>query len=187
MEKAPGIQLSELWGEMHSQKKYGIIKQLVGFEKALTTAKLPAYGSLYYSDDLPKHISAIALPVMDVNGSTKSFSIGPTNNRKYFDDGRGTLELDRGPCKSNFFQQSKLSLFRANQKGRLLEQYVTVNAQREQISIAKINRMPQRQGLFNGPGQYRPSRTTKDKALEDYHKISAHILPKDSSSHSPVL
>jgi hypothetical protein len=187
MEKAPGIQLSELWDEMHSQKKYGIIKQLVGFEKALATAKLPAYGSLYYSDDLPKPISAIALPVMDVNGSKKSFSIGPTNNRKYFDDGRGTLELDRGPCKSNFFQQSKLSLFRANKKGRLLEQYVTANAQREQISIAKINRTPQRQGLFNGPGQYRPSRTTKDKALEDYHKISAHILPKDSSSHSPVL
>lgn len=64
---------------------------------------------------------------------------------------------------------------------------MTANAKREQFSIAKINRPPQRQGLFNGPGQYCPSRTTKDKVLEDYLKISAHTLPKDSSSHSPVL
>ncbi|KAF2433877.1 hypothetical protein EJ08DRAFT_668550 [Tothia fuscella] len=168
MEKAPGIQLSKLWDELQGNKKYGIIQQLVGFEKALATAKLPAYGSLYYSDDLLESTSAIALPVMDVNGSTKSFSIGPTNNRKYFDDGRGTLELDRGPWRS-------------------LEQYVTANAQREKISIARINRTPQRQGLFDGPGQYRPSRTTKDKVLDDYQKISAHVLPRDSSTHSPVL
>jgi hypothetical protein len=68
-----------------------------------------------------------------------------------------------------------------------LEQYVPANAQREQNSIEKIDQPPQMQGLFNGPGQYRPSRTTKHKALDDDDKISAHILPKDSSAHSPVL
>jgi hypothetical protein len=104
MEKAAGIQLSDVWEGMQSRKKYDIIKQLVGFEKAFATAKLPAYGSLYYSDDLPKPTPAIALPVIDMNDCQKSFSIGPTNGRKYFDDGRGILELDRGPCESNIIQ-----------------------------------------------------------------------------------
>lgn len=117
MKKAHGVQLSELWDELHSQKKFRIIKQLVGFEKALATAKLPAYGSLYYSDDLPEPTSAIALPVINVNRSAKSFSIGPTNNRKYFDDGRGTLELERGSCKSNFFNSQNCLYFLLIKKG----------------------------------------------------------------------
>jgi len=136
MEKAPGIQLSELWDGMHSRKKYDIIKQLVGFEKAFAAAKLPAYGSLYYSDNLPESTLAIALPGMDVKGRDESFSICPTKNRKHFDDGRGTLDLDRGPCKSNLFQKSKLSLFYTNRTGCSLKQYVTANA--------NVNRFPSR-------------------------------------------
>jgi hypothetical protein len=102
MEKAPGIQLSEVWESMHSREKYVIIKQLAGFERLFASSKFPAYGSLYYSYDLPSPTPAIVLPIMDVKGCQKSFSIGPTNNRKYFDDGRGVLDLDRGPCKSNW-------------------------------------------------------------------------------------
>lgn len=102
MEKAPGIQLSKVWEGMHSRDKYIIVKQLVGFDKLFTQVKFPAYGSLYYSHDLPMPTPSVALPAMDVAGCQKFFVVGPTNNRKYFDDGRGALEFDRGPCKFNW-------------------------------------------------------------------------------------
>lgn len=68
-----------------------------------------------------------------------------------------------------------------------MEQYVAANAQRERISIAKVDQPPQTQGLFHGPGQYRPSRTVKYKVLDDYDRISASILPKDPMAHTPAL
>ncbi|KAH8589704.1 kinase subdomain-containing protein [Bisporella sp. PMI_857] len=168
MEKATGIQLSEVWDTMHSRKKYDIIKQLVGFDKSYSTADLPAYGSLYYSCDLHNSTAAIPLPAVSSSGNQTSFSIGPTNNRKYFDDGRGDLELDRGPWRS-------------------VEQYVTANVNREQRSITEIDAPPQTHGLFNGPGQYRPSTNLKLNVLQDYLKISIHALPKDNSTHTPTL
>ena len=99
MEKAPGIPLSEVWESLHSRKKFEIIQQLVQFEASFA-AEFPAYGSLYYSHDLPTKTPAIQLPA--VKASQKRFSIGPTNNRKCFDDGRDRLHLDRGPCKRYF-------------------------------------------------------------------------------------
>ncbi len=30
------------------------------------------------------------------------FAIGPTNNRLFFDEGRGTVHVDRGPCMKIF-------------------------------------------------------------------------------------
>lgn len=85
MEKVRGVQLSSVWEDLHLLKKSKIVTQLAGFDKYLVSNPLPAYGSLYYSEDPSGH---------------SKFTMGPTNNRRFFDDGRGSLDLDRGPCKS---------------------------------------------------------------------------------------
>ncbi|KAB8205413.1 hypothetical protein BDV34DRAFT_195889 [Aspergillus parasiticus] len=84
MEKVPGVKLSHFWDDMHAKKKSQIVTQLVMFDKALASNPFPEYGSLYCAEDGPRD---------------DNFVIGPTTNRRYFDDGRGTLTLDRGPCK----------------------------------------------------------------------------------------
>ncbi|KAF2463221.1 uncharacterized protein BDR25DRAFT_329889 [Lindgomyces ingoldianus] len=121
------------------------LSELVRFQSYFV-AEFPVYGSLYYN----------------------TFCVGPTNNRKYFDDGRGRLHLDRGPW-------------------RTLEEYVTANAEREQMSIREIKEWPPMQGLFGGLDQYQPSNATKQRVLEDYQNISTLILPRVTSTHAPAL
>ncbi|RLL96198.1 hypothetical protein CFD26_100335 [Aspergillus turcosus] len=152
MEKSPGIKLSHVWDDMHVLKKSEIVTQLVRFDASLASNPLPAYGSLYYAQD--------------ANGD--KFAVGPTNNRKYFDDGRATLPLDHGPWDS-------------------VEQYVLANARREKQSIINLPPSRRLQGLFNGPGQYQPSRKTKLRALDCYMKVARHLLPKITETHRPVL
>jgi hypothetical protein len=86
MEKVSGVQLSKFWDDMEVMQKSKIVANIVRFEKSLAVNPFRAYGSLYYSD----------------GDATKKgdFTVGPTNNRKYFDDGRGSLVLDRGSCRS---------------------------------------------------------------------------------------
>jgi hypothetical protein len=89
MEKAPGVALSQLWGELDFRQKVSIIDQLVGYEKQFETCDFPASGSLYYSEDLK-------------NGGIKvantSFAVGPIVSRQWFDEGRGQIDVYRGPC-----------------------------------------------------------------------------------------
>lgn len=101
MQKAPGIQLSEVWDTLHSRQRFKIVQQLVKFQSSFV-AEFPAYGSLYYSGDLPATASAVELTATTWKNRPHTFCVGPTNNRKYFDDGRGRLHLDRGPCKGGF-------------------------------------------------------------------------------------
>ncbi|KAL2826613.1 hypothetical protein BDW59DRAFT_171719 [Aspergillus cavernicola] len=82
--------LSQFWDDISTVNKAQIVKQLVQFDKALASNPFPQYRSLYHADD--------------ANGPDR-FVVGPTTNRQYFDDGRVSLDLDRGPyCYITLFQ-----------------------------------------------------------------------------------
>lgn len=101
MEKVPGVKLTTVWDAMHSQKKLEVVQQLVQYEKAFATSRFPAYGGLYYAKDVQNG----GVPTTyEYNQAIpeRRFVIDPTNNRKYFDDERGQLSLDRGPCEFLF-------------------------------------------------------------------------------------
>ncbi|KAE8356827.1 phosphotransferase enzyme family protein [Aspergillus coremiiformis] len=153
MEKVPGVQLSQLWTEMHQLKKSQIVTQLVQFDQALASNPFSEYGSLYYTDH---------------EARSDSFVVGPTTNRKYYDDGRRALGLDRGPWRS-------------------AEEYLVAAAQREKESIVHLGASPRLHGLFKGPGQYQPSTATKHRALDGYIRVSKYLLPKNLATHKPVL
>ncbi|EFE43081.1 hypothetical protein TRV_02162 [Trichophyton verrucosum HKI 0517] len=156
MEKAPGAQLSKFWDNMNVIQKSKIVENIVLFEKSLALNPFSAYGSLYYSD------------CDTTEGFTESgFTVGPTNNRKYFDDGRHSLALDRGPWFS-------------------VEDYIAANAKRERVSITSLGASPRLQGIFNGPGLYQPSQSAKLRALDLYLSISKYTLPKNKETHEGV-
>ena len=97
MEKMPGIKLATVWDSMHNRNKLEVVKQLVQYDRGVVTTHFPAYGGLYYPGDVRE--AAIPMTHQESNERAEGrFVIGPTNSRKYFDDGRATLLLDRGPC-----------------------------------------------------------------------------------------
>ncbi|KAM5435848.1 hypothetical protein MferCBS31731_006106 [Microsporum ferrugineum] len=154
MEKVPGAQLSRFWDEMEVMQKSKVVANIVQFEKSLAQNPFCEYGSLYYSDG-------------DTT-SKRDFIVGPTNNRKYFDDGRSSLVLDRGPWSS-------------------AEEYIIANAKRERESIGALGPSPRLQGIFNGPGQYQPSEAAKLHALDLYLNLSHYLLPKKKEASKAVL
>lgn len=103
----PGLELENLWEDITGRQKYEIVKQLIGFEKSFAATRFTSYGSLYYAKDVPK-VSGNEVLYVNEDGTEfqcSAFAIGPTNNRMSFDEGRGTVPVDQGPCTklSNFF------------------------------------------------------------------------------------
>ncbi|KAJ5476250.1 Aminoglycoside phosphotransferase [Penicillium sp. IBT 31633x] len=87
------------------------------------------------------------------------YAVGPTTNRKLFDDGRDAVNSNRGPWAS-------------------IEDYVIVRARRELACP---------QGLFYGPGQYQPTATRKQVTLKNFLKVAKVLSPKDKEISKPVL
>ena len=51
----------------------------------------------------------------------------------------------------------------------------------------RLRNSPKPQGLFYGPGQYRPTSTPKLLALTNYLKVAHHILPKEASFRASTM
>lgn len=99
MERSGGVELGKVWDDMSWNKRLGVVKTLVGYEKAFVSANLPMYGSLYYAKDLPSPDPSQFLDPVNLVGTGGAFAIGPTTNRAFFDQGRDSVEVNRGPCK----------------------------------------------------------------------------------------
>ncbi|KAE8315097.1 kinase-like domain-containing protein [Aspergillus transmontanensis] len=82
IEKQPGVMLSDAWDSLKGKQRAQLVLQVVDFEKTLAATKINGFGSF------GKEVQ-----------STK-FAIGPTNHRTFFDFGRGSLDIDRGPWAS---------------------------------------------------------------------------------------
>ena len=101
MDKVLGVPLDRVWGSMEIQDRFSVAKDIAKYQQAWMSSSFELYGSLYYAQDLdvpsqsPLHIdyhsNTIAKP---------KFAIGPSTGREFNDDGRATVEFDKGPCKN---------------------------------------------------------------------------------------
>lgn len=99
MKRIIGHQLSDVWNDMSQAQRFGLVRSLVAIEAKLVKTEMPGYGSLYYRDDYPDGMSMD--DVLSPAGSTANrFVLGPSTDRPFWVDGRGALDLDRGPCTS---------------------------------------------------------------------------------------
>ncbi|KAE8349515.1 kinase-like domain-containing protein [Aspergillus coremiiformis] len=96
MERLGGIPLGDVWYSMTPREQHKMMKQLVEWETRLMSLEFPAYGSIYYRNDLPSEKS-IPLP-----GQTEvKFCIGPIVHYSWWHGERSTLNIDRGPWLSS--------------------------------------------------------------------------------------
>ncbi len=61
-------------------------------------------------------------------------------------------------------------------QGQTTEDFVIATARREIACIMALQEFPRPQGLFYGPGQYRPTSTSKLSALTNYLKVAQYLL-----------
>ncbi|RDW83787.1 aminoglycoside phosphotransferase family protein [Aspergillus mulundensis] len=173
MEKQHGVMLSEVWGALKGKHRAQLVLQVVDFENILAATKFPGYGSLYYKEDLPSSADMLSSSLyVDNTGKevqSTNFAIGPTNHRAFFDFGKGSLDIDRGPWSS-------------------AAEYVIAVAKRE-IATAKAGLMYplMPEGLFYGPRQYQPTNAKKLATLRNYLKVAPYTLPESLTSHASVL
>lgn len=97
MEKAAGILLFKIWGEISLSDKLELVKRLTAFERELCSLQLPAYGSLYlrsFGGGLPnfKPLGIEADP-------SQSYCVGRSADRVYAPEDVEGLNIDLGPCK----------------------------------------------------------------------------------------
>ncbi|KAF2132436.1 phosphotransferase enzyme family protein [Dothidotthia symphoricarpi CBS 119687] len=168
MERSGGVELSKIWDNMPWGQRLEIVRTLVGYEKAFVSASFPMYGSLYYAKDLLSPSLGQFLDPADSRDKREAFVVGPTTNRAFFDQGRDSSEIDRGPWLS-------------------INELVHSRAERELACIEKFSSYPSQQGLFGGPDQYRPTKALKVEVLQNYLKVATQILPKDVSLSKPTL
>jgi hypothetical protein len=96
MEKARGIELSQVWEDLDLDNKMHILDAIVAIETKFSHVRLPGNGSLYFADELPR-ISDIGsrapLPLTD-----SPFVVGPSVELTFWEGDRSNMPIDRGPC-----------------------------------------------------------------------------------------
>ena len=71
--------------------------------------------------------------------------------------------------------------------GSSVQDYILSRVYRELACVQKFSEFPHQQGLFYGPGQYRPSKKLKTDTLHHYIKVAPFLLPNDNTISKPVL
>ena len=101
MERSRGVELGKVWDEMSWEARLQIVESLVRYDKAFVLANLPMYGSIYYATDLDNLSPSQSVQTGVFDSQEKSFAISPTTDRAFFDDGRDSVEGNRGSCTSH--------------------------------------------------------------------------------------
>lgn len=107
MEKLPGIELERVWARMTIEDRFTIVKAISQYQKTWMSVSFNKFGSLYYARDLdgqPAH-DPLYTDQQGVQITDSRFAIGPSTGREFFDDGRGDIEFDRGPCKYSVYNR----------------------------------------------------------------------------------
>lgn len=98
MERAKGIPLLSVWGNMSRKRRGQVITQLIGIDSKLLALNFSGYGSIYLKDDLPE-TSGIPL---STDPSLSEYQLGPSVERSWWAKQRRSMSIDRGPCKPLF-------------------------------------------------------------------------------------
>ncbi|KAI1983645.1 Phosphotransferase enzyme [Ophidiomyces ophidiicola] len=158
MEKAAGSCLSNVWPTLNNQQKRDIIQAVVKFEIKFLSNPFGGIGSLYYPKDVPRGTKVI--PAASLNKAYSRWILGPTTDRRFFDDDKGKLSLDRGPW-------------------RTAHEYVGAVCRREMEAIQDPKRVLRPEGIV-GPGGYQPDRALKLSVCHDFLKVASHLLPLEA-------
>ncbi|KGO74684.1 Aminoglycoside phosphotransferase [Penicillium italicum] len=161
MEKAGGIELGRVWDDLKPNDKLAIVKQIAHITCNLAQFRFPHYGALYRRDDIE---------LFESKAIDDDFAVGPTVNRAWFDNGRGEVDVYRGPWTS-------------------ADDVMEALVHREKACLKKFSTFPRdcQQGIFGGPGCYNPTHKAKLSVLQDFLKIYRYITPQDKNISAGMI
>ncbi|KZV80475.1 hypothetical protein EXIGLDRAFT_732753 [Exidia glandulosa HHB12029] len=95
MELARGRQIAWVWDELALEQKESFMQLVAVLQSKISSVALPAYGSLYFADELDGlGISrALSVPVPE----DPRFVVGPNAGPEWYKRERAQMEIDRGP------------------------------------------------------------------------------------------
>ncbi|KAK2762249.1 hypothetical protein FQN54_001259 [Arachnomyces sp. PD_36] len=170
MEKIAGVPLEDVWARLEIADRFKIVKTIARYQKSWMSTSFNQFGSLYYRKDLEGCDREAPLYV-DQNGAvvtSKRFAVGPSTGREFFDDGRASIEFNRGPWP-------------------YLETYLSAIGNREINCVKNLSQLPKSPVGLYGPGTYQPTREKKLEAIQAYLKVFKYLCPIDPSITSPCL
>lgn len=97
-EKVCGRSLGDVWFTMSDKERLKVLSAVVDNEAKLFAIDLPASGSIFYSEDLPRTMERVALPSNE--RSSKTLCVGPDISPKFWFAERSQLGIQRKPCTS---------------------------------------------------------------------------------------
>jgi hypothetical protein len=101
MEKAPGVELEQMWPNMQIKDRFAAVKALAACQKAWISISFKKFGSVYYAKDLDAQFHGEP-PCDHTDGidiSKDEFATRPTVAREWIEDRRASMDICRGPCK----------------------------------------------------------------------------------------
>ncbi|UJO21852.1 Altered inheritance of mitochondria protein 9, mitochondrial [Fulvia fulva] len=94
-EKVCGRSLGDVWFTMSDKERLKVLSAVVDNEAKLFAIDLPASGSIFYSEDLPRTMERVALPSNE--RSSKTLCVGPDISPKFWFAERSQLGIQRKP------------------------------------------------------------------------------------------
>ncbi|KAI1947423.1 hypothetical protein LOZ53_006289 [Ophidiomyces ophidiicola] len=158
MERIRGESLASRWLTLSTNEIKGVMNQLARMEERLFSYRFPAFGSLYYNEDIP-----MGIPLT----SAERFCIGPIAKRVFWFDERQDLNIDRGP-----WTQPKDAM--------------TAAASRELTWIRRFA-TPQRRRTFILPTQELLDPSEHSSLLSQYLLAAPFLVPQDTTVCQPTL
>ena len=97
MQYIGGSTLSDVWPKLSENEVISVVRQITRLESIMMSLSFPAGGSLYFTEDLEKHVTARGLAIPLEN---ERFCVGPDTKLSLWYGRRAQLGVDRGPCRS---------------------------------------------------------------------------------------
>ncbi|KAJ5084172.1 hypothetical protein NUU61_008751 [Penicillium alfredii] len=137
MEEAAGTPLEKVWNDMSPDSKLSIMKEVVSMETKMLSISFSHYGGIYFASDavegaVPAQITT-EVPAEFKEQVSKTFTVGPTTSRDFWNKERSMMNLSRGPrsspkdcalCSDDMLVSSAQSSPRAHLQ--LLERYLRI-------------------------------------------------------------
>ncbi|PPJ57908.1 hypothetical protein CBER1_09945 [Cercospora berteroae] len=165
MEKAHGRCLGDIWFEMSDKDRVRLLGDIADYEAKLSQICLPAFGSVYYEQDLP-----VAFKRIRIENQPLRCCIGPDVSLKNWFGSRESLDIPRGPAFTaaeiyTNVANRELAWLRAHGKPRM-------PFEREYREMFNYDRVDPEEHV---------------KTLQNFVKVAAHLVPSEDWQLKPTL
>lgn len=171
MDKAPGVLLSSKWPSMTSMEKIGLMKNVVSLEQSLLSHHCSILGAFIMNP-------IILISAVRVNSSkllTVVLLLGPRRNGCFsMMVGKNSTQIRGHVCILFPFcpmKNTTVVLTSSLRKtGNTAYEYILALCKRERMCIKQSAKFARPEGIFGGPGGYKPTREAKLAVLDVFEK-----------------